>query len=106
MKLTLMIISLSLFTLSTHADELGSVQQSALITSSPVLTSIILSGATSNGSVGKEAQQVLKEGQEYFQGGELAPLIASKVKMLQEKEDLSIDDAVDILMEASAEILK
>lgn len=108
MKTTLAILSMIVLSAQAHAgfEALNpSAQGSLLVTFSPAMSTTIATGTTSNGSVGKEARQIMEEGQEYFQTGEMGLLIASKVETLQEEQDMSVDEAIDLLMVRASKIL-
>lgn len=110
MKIFLMILSLSTITFSSQAmagfsDIPASVQPSVLTTLLPInLTG--LTAMTSSGYNGKEAELVLQDGQEYFQSGVMTPFMAEKINALQSTQELSDDEAVDMLMNKALEILK
>jgi hypothetical protein len=112
MKRLLIAISLMTSVVSTQANASGDAisANSAAFTFSPlfpiVMTTFISSALTEEWSANKEALQVLKEGQEYFQNGEMGILIAQKVEQLQEEQEMSDDEAVDSLMNQASNILK
>lgn len=67
--------------------------------------STILSTLLTKGGFKAEAAVIVKEGQEFYQTGEMGIVIAKRVEELQEEEDMSVNDAVDALMERAQEIL-
>lgn len=112
MKTLLIAISLMTSIISTQASASGDAisANSAAFTFSPlfpiVMTTFISSAVTEELNANKEALQVLKEGQEYFQTGEMGILIGSKVGQIQQEEEISDDEAVDLLMNQASNILK
>lgn len=77
------------------------------ITDSTVLTSatpILSSATTSGGFAEKQAALVLNDSQEYFQSGRLSAFLAQKVSEIQAQSDLSVEEAIDVLV-IDAELL-
>lgn len=69
------------------------------LTMSPLLTS----AATSLSGPEKQAQLIIEDSQEYALSGKLSVLLSQKVNELKQlDETLSTDEAVDLLLEASA----
>lgn len=111
MKTLLIAISLmtTIVSVQSHASDASSANVAA-VSLSPLFpfaaTSAVSSMLSTETNVHKEAQIILNEGQQYFQTGEMGILIGSKVEQLQEEQDMSDDEAVDMLMNQASEILK
>lgn len=112
MKTLLIAISLMTTVVSAqaHANSDAFSANTAAVTLSPLFpfaaTSALSSMLSTETNVHKEAQQIMKEGVEYIQTGEMGILIAQKVEQLQEEQDMSDDEAVDSLMNQASSILK
>lgn len=77
------------------------------ITDSTVLTSAtpLLSSATTSGELQKaQAAAIINDSQEYFQSGKLSAFLAQKVAEVQAQSELSIDEAVDALVDDASNI--
>lgn len=112
MKTLLLTLSLLATIVSGQAQANGGQISAgaAAITLSPLLpfvASTALTGMLSTDTnVHKQAEQIIKDGQEYLQTGEMTVLISQKVEQLQEEADMSDDEAVDALMNQASDILK
>ena len=107
MKKALVMMALIVSSVSAHAE----ISVSAKITGAPFVTTIATTlgtGMMSSGwSLCKEARQIIAEGEEYTLTGQLAPYLNQSVEILQaESDDLSTDEAVDLLVEKAVSILK
>lgn len=108
-----LLITLSLMTSivagQAHANSDAFSANTAAVTFSPLLpfvgTTATSSALSTEANVHKEALQVIKEGQEYLQSGEMSILIAQKVEQLQEEQEMSDDEAVDSLLNQAEAIL-
>lgn len=110
MKTLLITLSLMATIVSTHAADGSAISANAsAITFSPLLpfvASTALTGMLSTDTnVHKEARQILNEGQQYFQSGDMGLLIGKRVEELQDEQDMSDDEAVDLLMNQANEFL-
>lgn len=76
-----------------------------LSTTGAPTASTILSSLMTQGGFKGEAEAIIKEGQDFYQTGEMGIIIAKRVEELQEEEDMSDNEAIDILMERAQEIL-
>lgn len=112
MKTLLITLSLMTTFFSTQAyavSDAASANTTAVTFSPlfPLIGTTFVSSATTEGlNAHKEALQIINEGQEYFQSGDMAVLIGSKVEQLQAEQDMSDDEAVDALMNLANDILK
>lgn len=100
--LMVMIVSSLSTQVYASADSRAVTQFTAGTSVSPFLVTLMSSGY----NLSKEANQIMADGQEYSLTGELTPFLESNVNGLQEQSDLSTDEAVIVLMEKAAEILK
>lgn len=112
MKSMLLALSILAAVLNSQAHAQGGTlsANAAGFTLSPLfpfaMTSALTSALTTEAQQNKEALEILNQGQEYFQTGEMGILIASKVETLQEEQDMSDDEAIDLLMVKASEVLK
>lgn len=77
------------------------------ITDSTVLTSAtpLLSSATTSGGLEKvQAAAILNDSQEFFQSGKLSAFLAQKVSEVQSENEVSVEEAVDLLVNAAEAI--
>ena len=112
MKTLLIVLSLmaAMTSNEAHADAgTFSANYVVPVTLSPLLpfaATTALSSALSTMADERQAKQIMAEGQEYLQTGEMGILIAQKVEQLQEEQEMSDDEAVDTLLNAAAEFFK
>lgn len=107
MKTLLFILSLTI-TSQTFAGV--SPVEAIGLTSAPTLFPLIgtsfLTAYTFTGTLSKEVNQVMKEGQDYNQTGILNGLLASKVNIIMDQNpEFSEAEAVDALMELAAQLM-
>lgn len=65
----------------------------------------ILTSTTSGIKPFGKAEAIIREANEYHLTGEASPYLAEQIKNLQSEMEVSDDEAVDLLVEASKEIL-
>jgi hypothetical protein len=95
-------LSIALLTLAVSANVMA-----YSITDSTVLTSAtpLLSSATTSGELQKaQAAAIINDSQEYFQSGKLSAFLAQKVSEVQTESELSVDEAVDALVQDAANL--
>jgi hypothetical protein len=111
MKTLLITLSLmtSIISAQAFANSDAFSANTAAVTFSPLLpfvgTTALSTVLSSDTNVHKEALQIMKEGQEYYQTGDMGILIGSKVEQLQEEQDMSDDEAVDSIMSQASALL-
>lgn len=94
MKISAMILALTL-SANVIASEINDL--SAFTTGSTLLYSATISGEFNKA----QAVHVINDSQEYFQSGKLSAFLAQKVSEVQAEKDVSIDEAVDFLVQYS-----
>lgn len=97
MAITLLVLTLSLNTMA------NSLNYTAAVT----LVLPLYSSSTTSGELpDKQAAHVINDSQEFFQSGKMSSLLSQKVSEVQaEIPELSVDEAVDVLVGAAETIL-
>ena len=102
MKTALLLMALVTSSFSAQAN----INRTLLeFSSSPVISTLGTTLYISMSDSAKEARQVMADGQEYTLSGELTPFLGENVKNVQAHADVSVDEAVDILMDLADELL-
>ncbi len=106
MKKIIVMMALIISSVSAQANEV-----STKVIKAPFLATYFVSytiGTTTSGiNICKEAQQIIADGEEYTLTGELTPYLKQSVEALQaQSDDLSTDEAVDLLIEKAVSILE
>lgn len=97
MAITLLALTLSLNTMA------NSINHTIAVT---VVLPLYSSSTTSGELPDKQAALVINDSQEFFQSGKMSSLLTQKVSEVQAKmPELSLDEAVDVLVEAAEIIL-
>lgn len=97
-KLTaIFFVTLSLTT-AAHANEI--INTTAGITFSPFVTTMMAGGFPC-----KEALDILNDSEEYARSGKLSVLLNQRVRDVQANDDVSTEEALDLLIEAAQKSL-
>lgn len=102
----LLILSHTTFAFEASSKTLASTSAEILFTTAVTLVGSEASSFSTSKAQKTEARKVLAEIQEYNQTGSMTAFIAEKVAIIQSLDsNLSIDESVDVLIEASEMIL-
>lgn len=97
-KLTaILFVTLSLAT-AVQANEI--INTTSGITFSPFVTTMM------SGIGNKEAREILNDTEEYSQSGKLSVSLNQKILDIQANEEVSTEEAIDILVESAQKILE
>lgn len=106
MKSALVLMAL-VFSANSFAGELNDSEKIVLMSSVSILAPTALtSDVTSSGALRKEASEVIADANEYYQSGAISPRLGEHISNLQKKHDISLDEAVDTMVEIASDILK
>lgn len=106
MKKVIIMMALIVSSVSAHATS-----ASAKIAGAPIVSTFVTTYGTgmltSGWSLSKEAHQIIADGEEYALTGQMTPYLKQNVESLQaQSDDLSTDEAVDLLIEKAFSILE
>jgi hypothetical protein len=106
MKKTLLLVSLIIFSNTSFAlDDMNSSQMMSYIAEC-MLVGIASQYGVVSIVTAKEAAYVVNDIQDYAQTNEMSALLQQKVNELKAVADISEEDAVDLILENSLQVLK